>query len=1285
MSMYFIIAILIVVFIGIDLLTAKVLKIKRSLMRNISLIVLCIAAVIFIIAGTVNAVQGGYNDMKFLYNAYSYLIDGDVEKAEENAEKVDSPHSDMIMLLSQCLQGNYSNVFIISDDLLNSGRLNTELYEQANVVYEMSRRMTGLEGSPLTDSDFYDWSKSVARSCFSLLNVDENTSVIFLTGYSREKMLNSDDYYNVDYFTLMQMLEETPDDSELLRFSVKYYNSAYDFVSAEQYAMTLLEKDRTPENIVLYSETVAQSMLNDTYYNAVDGSTDSEIAELLNQALLAEQAAGYYSYGDPLYEENMNRAEYYRNQVNAVRAKRIINWLTMQIPLFGDSSGLIDLQLSRLYCAAGEDEKALDTLFDLIRRVDSLDADSSFKEALKNFRDVYYNTNASDSEITSAINELLHVNGFLSDSTLSRGYYEFLNRTLKYERISIFISRVAADNYPTVRVYLNVNGRKDGRDQLADDFTTEDFSFNDNGTDIPISDVTRIEDEMANKISIALVIDGSGSMDGDRIENARRAVRACIENMDSETQELSIVIYENSARTITPLTNDTADLFNGAAQIDAAGGTVISSGLFEGIASLDSALGTKAIILMTDGEDGSPETIDAAITAAQEANVSVFTVSTGGGDREYMENIAKQTGGTYMEAVTDAELIDVYTSLQSYIVNNYCFEYTLKENTEANPRLLTVSLNDYNVSSSRTYAHSGMILAADGSYIYRADESTVSLLYAEPSAVSVKDAQLGIPIFITGSGFADGTRVFVNGLEVNVNTVGDTVLTFILQGDYTPGALDISVNTPAGITKTSSTLLSISSNKSQQAVGRIISLGGGRTLYADSVEQQDSYTLLLSGNVTLNGYIHTDGDATLSSSYPITAGSGTISVQSGYINGYSPAYIDHLSLEGYGQTGAVFEVMDYFGFYFDEYSINSSGYANIDLPGLGIVYCSVEFDGTEFNYTSEYSANLTYLQQNLDYAFNNNTSAVSGGSSGAIDLIAGNSYNNYYDYGVDTGLYANAEHLSAKVGLDKFEVSGYGEVNGSFGVLDISGASLLIDSSDPTSLFSIEGELNAYNLNDSLGIENYGTFSIGSKGIYPDSIYIDIDGFIIEGSEISDCFLYETLPEALDTDIRFDYVIGIENEPYGNQMSPLLDDIFMNCDKLRFIYDADYSKRGMIIYNSADPDKYVMITYDSIVVPINNVNEVALFGSRLGGEIQGTAFINSWSIQLDITADGHLDNAFYDIGYDGIAALSVRLSRNAYKGDTVDVKLTYGTEAMTYNATVLGGVVPQNGFSTWED
>lgn len=177
----------------------------------------------------------------------------------------------------------------------------------------------------------------------------------------------------------------------------------------------------------------------------------------------------------------------------------------------------------------------------------------SFKKELQKLSVVYFNDSASDEDITAALSELSQAQPFLTDSELYRGYSGFLGNILKYERVSIFISRVETDNYPTVRAFVNVNGTRSGVDKLADDFMLEDFTFNDNGLEISTDDARPVDDEDVSMISISLVIDGSGGMNSSGISNDIAVVKACIKKLDPDHQELSVVMYDNGGLKLLPL------------------------------------------------------------------------------------------------------------------------------------------------------------------------------------------------------------------------------------------------------------------------------------------------------------------------------------------------------------------------------------------------------------------------------------------------------------------------------------------------------------------------------------------------------------------------------------------------------------------------------------------------------------------------------------------------------------------------------------------------------------
>ena len=1293
MNVFMLPAVVFALFIAVDILSAKVLKVKRTVLRNVSLAVLCVLTLASGIGCGLSVAQNADNTAKTLYNAYSYLLEGNIDKAAENAEKVQSPHADMISLLTDCWRDNYASTFINADDLKASGKLNDDLYAQADRIYTLARQMSGLEGNLPGADEVCTELTNIARDCFALLKISEKSEVVFLSGFKRDRMLNNDNFYEIDAQTLSDMLLETPNDKELLRYSIDYYNTMGGLDIAEENARKLLEADKSVDNIVLYTDVIAQKLINDISITSYDDS-DKEVAALLKKAEDAEASAEMYDEGNPRHDEYLTKAAEFRKQANGIKAKRIINWLTAQTPLFGDKSGVIELQLSKLYSASGNEVKAREILLNLIKRKDIINDDSSIKNALMQLSAVYFDTSASDEDITAAINAVLQADAFLSDSVLNRGYSQFLNNLLKYERVSVFISRVNTDHYPTVRAYLNVNGKKDDFEELASDFDVSDFTFADNGFAISNKNVTRIEDDASNYISIALVIDGSGSMQGPRIENARRAVQACINNLAPETQELSIVMYDDVVEILSPLTNEVSRLRSGAEKIVADGGTNIPIGLLGGIESLKDAVGTKAIILMTDGEDGNSGEMPGAIEAAQEENIAVFTVSTGGGNREYMENIANETGGSYMEAVTDAELINVYTALQNYIVNNYCFEYTVEEDIVSNPRMLTIGLADYQVSSSRIYTYGGLVLTKDGSYITHAEEGSLRLLYAEPSVVSARDAELGVPIFISATGVTDGTKVFINGSEIDdIKTVGDSVILFTISGKYNPGVQNITVQLPDGTSKSTENLLSISGIAGKKLEGHTIVIGGnGNTLYADQVEQKDAYTLKLSGNIILNGFIRTSSTVTVQTNAPVTLSGSRTTLHSGTISGGGAAYIDFADSQNvpsnYGQMafeGGSVKVLDSFSFFFDEYSLNLNyAGATLTLPGFGEVYAEAQFNGSELTYAINGSYILSDMQNNLNYALNG-IPLPQNRVSNAAQMITGYSPQNQYSLHNEYGVYAQTENLTVTFGKDFGSIIGTGMVSGYLGLIEITDGKLMIDTTNTDSMYMLSGTAQFSNLHESLNIDGQTPFSIASAGWYPDHIILNATGMSINTAGLSECFTSNIPPKALDGAITVSYPLSISDEPYRDQLSTVLTDVSLICDKIEFVCASDHSQSGMIAYNSVNPAQYVKFTGNGVVIPINDINELSLFGTDLGGEISGTATVSDRQIELNLNVDGHLDNAYFDIRHDGKANLNVQLLRNSSAGSTFVVTLTYGGKSLAYNASATGGISPQNGFNTYAE
>lgn len=175
-----------------------------------------------------------------------------------------------------------------------------------------------------------------------------------------------------------------------------------------------------------------------------------------------------------------------------------------------------------------------------------------------------------------------------------------------------------------------------------------------------------LESTKRSPINLALVIDRSTSMRGDRIEKAREAAILAVQMLESD-DTLSVVAYDNNAEVVIPATKvkNKDELIKKINQhIQPRGMTALFAGVSKGINQVDKNLSrdrVNRIILLSDGQANTgptsiSELSDLARVAAKKG-IAVTTIGLGEGyNEDLMTAIAGYSDGNHTFVANSADL-----------------------------------------------------------------------------------------------------------------------------------------------------------------------------------------------------------------------------------------------------------------------------------------------------------------------------------------------------------------------------------------------------------------------------------------------------------------------------------------------------------------------------------------------------------------------------------------------------------------------------------------------------
>ncbi len=912
-------------------------KIRRSITDWIFLCLLAVGFTVSAVRGIGSLAAQNSRSKPGLYLAYRYLQEGDAEKARDAAESdstLTAVQKNLLDVLAAAVEGDYPSVYFSAERVLENDSVSGRQRDCMEELKKISQIYLGQDSSSeeyadlflaggekesaLTASGFQVPGQilTLVDRCLEAENIRETEELEDY--YLLDSQVRSGNPDAIDSSEVEEMTEKYRGSQEIRKLAVKYYALEENYGEAERHARELAELEPSAENYIIYTDVIAQAVYAGN--RADDG--DPEKVKLIREAEQAETRAEQYSGNEEKREELLNEAKELRQEAANVDLYRAINFLEAKKPLFFDSSGLYDTQIAKLYLAAGDRDKAREKIYEVLGDADSLSDDSPVKEPLEDVIDAYNQTTSDEASplLKSSVRGFVEAQSQdviqVGENTVNGKMADYIASTLKYDKLGIFISRVDTSDYPNITAYLNVNGKKEGRWSMASEFYADDFEIID--TQYKIEDFEMNSDASRMGADIAIVIDTSGSMAGTPLEDAKTAAQACVEDMDTDLQKIAVVSYSSDARTVTAKTDSRESLIYGISQMSSGGNTNIPAGIQEGLDAVAGGdAGTRALILMTDGQDGNTEAIDEAIARAVSQETAVYTVGLGDVNEEYLREIAEQTGGKFILADNSTELEDIYLTLQKYIMNNYVLTYRVEENAEADPRYLMVSLPEYQVSAQKDYTLGTAAQEeedAEDNGIRPAAEGNSLITSVSPGAVSVEEAARGLTVTVRGENFADGMHVNIGNLELqDVEVTDSNTLTGTLRGSLSAGVYRASAQYPDGRIGVYNHALYVF--RAGTAAGVRI---GGTVIRADTIGQISEDTFVASGNVLINDFIHFSSNLEIKASslpedFVLDSGQTCYLGNSGTVSAAGKLYISYprASEEENGYASMVLDGKDY--------------------------------------------------------------------------------------------------------------------------------------------------------------------------------------------------------------------------------------------------------------------------------------------------------------------------------------------------------------------------------------
>lgn len=232
--------------------------------------------------------------------------------------------------------------------------------------------------------------------------------------------------------------------------------------------------------------------------------------------------------------------------------------------------------------------------------------------------------------------------------------------------------------------------------------------------------------ERRTPVNVAIVIDKSGSMQGDKISKAREAAILAVERLN-QNDIVSVVAYSDTITVLVPSTkvSDKAAIRSGIERLSAGGSTALFAGVSKGAEEVRKFIDrtrVNRIILISDGlaniGPSSPGVLADLGAALGKEGITVTTVGLGlDYNEDLMTQLAKRSDGSSYFAEGSRDLARLFTAEFGDVLSVVAQEVSVKIDCANGIRPVRVLGREAEISGSRVLVSMNQIYSEQEKYV----------------------------------------------------------------------------------------------------------------------------------------------------------------------------------------------------------------------------------------------------------------------------------------------------------------------------------------------------------------------------------------------------------------------------------------------------------------------------------------------------------------------------------------------------------------------------------------